>query len=160
MYTIDKNNRLAPIDFPKNHLGTYLPKDNVYTVLQLESEAFRLFPKVRDCYRGVELNITDINDVPILPYDLALNMQHNDETLQRAHEIIYQREGAGQTTKLVYRVNTGAPNCFRIAAVATPIWVGDIAVGHLTWNICLLHAEPEEIARLCYLLNKHELIKF
>ncbi|MDO4986824.1 MAG: hypothetical protein Q4E46_00705 [Candidatus Saccharibacteria bacterium] len=159
MYTIDKSNHLVPIDFPKNYSETYLPGDNVYTVLQLEDEAFRLFPTVRDCHRGVELNVTDVDDNPILPYDLALNLRHNDQTLRHAHEIIYARESAGQTTKLVYRVNTG-PNRFRVAAIVTPIWVGDVAVGHLTWNIRSLHAEPEEIARLCCLLNKHELIKF
>ncbi len=160
MYSINKSNHLAKIDFPKNYLGTYLPDDNVYTFLQLESEAFCLFPSVRDCASNVELEIKDDKGRRIIDCDLALNMQYDDETLRHFYRVIYQREGAGQITELVYRVNTGRENCFRIAAVAVPIWVGDIVKGHMTWNLRSLHAEPEEIALFCRLVNKYSLALF
>ena len=150
---------VKPLD--PGHEPVVLPEDSVFTISMLENMAWRDNPKVStDGFRrGISLSVVDENNNPLVAYDLAV--EHSESTLQNLRDLIYARESEGEKTLLVFTVNEGQPNVFRTAIVATPIWNGtSMKEGRMTWRICSLLAECEEIAIFCRLLNKHELVAF
>ena len=138
-----------------------MPEETVYLISTLEEEARRKIPDVRGCCRnGVSLSIVDEEDEDLIAYDLAEAIEFSDLTLTHLRNMIYKRKANEELTKLVYKVNTGKPYAFREAIVATPIWVGDLEQGRMTWNIRAVLAEGEEIALFCRLLNRHLIYSF
>lgn len=138
-----------------------LPEDHIFTLHDMEHETRQLDPHVKgDNQFGVSLFVTDEKGDTLILYDLAEAIDHSEETLADLRSEIYERTSDGEQTQLIYNVYGSAPHKYRTAIVATPIWYGDVAKGHLTWNIRSLLANGEEIARLCRLLNKHGLYMF
>ena len=163
MYTI-ANGRLCPLDLETyRESGGFVPKGTVYTIEQLELEARILAPGVKGYMRqNAILSFTDADALELFPafeVDPRGHIAADEDVLQPLRDALYRRVRDELPTKLVFKVRNLMPGSFRMAASATPIYVGDLR-RNISWQLESLHAEDEEIAGLCRVLNYNGLFVF